>query len=379
VLARHDIHQVSGKGFAFETSMSSPLPVDVVSLAEIAEAAGVPLSLVESLAARGAIRTLAAGADGLAGGEFAAFTTFDEAACAVAGLGHGTLVPPSGPEGVPLFTTAGRPHASPAAAIVMSSGAHALIAAALILASLSWPTTATEPAEPLTPAPQDLRLVFLATPGPGGGGGGGGSRQPAPPVRAERQGERALSSPIPARQLPPPVPTPRPAEPIDTRPLVAPVAVMAADARDQEGIVDEAPEATGVDDAGPGGDAGAGTGEGAGLGAGEGSGIGDGTGGGMGGGPYRPGSGVEPPRLLREVRAEYTDEARRAGIEGDVLLEVVVRRDGTVGEVRLLRGLQAGLDARAVQAVRQWRFVPARLRGTAVDVVVEVAVEFRLR
>jgi periplasmic protein TonB len=124
---------------------------------------------------------------------------------------------------------------------------------------------------------------------------------------------------------------------------------------------------------------GAGSGQGTGNGEGSGSGIGDGSGGGTGGGPYRPGSGIEPPRLVREVKADYTDEARRRGVSGDVLLEIVVRADGGVGDVRIVRGLGAGLDQRAVQAVRQWRFEPARRRGAPVDVLVEVAVEFLLR
>ena len=47
-------------------------------------------------------------------------------------------------------------------------------------------------------------------------------------------------------------------------------------------------------------------------------------------GEYRAGSGIEPPRLLREVKAAYTDEARRANISGDVELEITIRRDGTV-------------------------------------------------
>jgi len=97
------------------------------------------------------------------------------------------------------------------------------------------------------------------------------------------------------------------------------------------------------------------------------------------GGPYRPGSGIEPPRLLREVKADYTEDARRRGVSGDVVLEIVVRRDGSVGDVRILNGLAGGLNDRAVDAVRQWRFVPARRQGAVVDVIVEVAVEFKLR
>jgi TonB family protein len=66
-------------------------------------------------------------------------------------------------------------------------------------------------------------------------------------------------------------------------------------------------------------------------------------------------------------------------LEGEVLMEIVVRSDGTVGDLTIVKGLGAGLNERAGQAVRQWRFSPARRRGVPVDVVVEVAVEFKLR
>ncbi len=83
--------------------------------------------------------------------------------------------------------------------------------------------------------------------------------------------------------------------------------------------------------------------------------------------------------MLREVKPLYTDEARRRALEGSVVLEVVVRRDGSVGNLRVVRKLGAGLDERALEAVRQWRFAPAKRLGAAVDVVVEVSVEFKLR
>jgi periplasmic protein TonB len=124
---------------------------------------------------------------------------------------------------------------------------------------------------------------------------------------------------------------------------------------------------------------GTGTGRGTGDGEGVGAGIGPGSGGGIGGGPYRAGSGVEPPRLLREVKAQYTDEARRRGVTGSVLLEIIINRDGTVSDVTVRRGMGAGLDQRAIDAVRQWKFAPARRLGEPVDVIVEVAVEFMLR
>ena len=79
------------------------------------------------------------------------------------------------------------------------------------------------------------------------------------------------------------------------------------------------------------------------------------------------------------MKAEYSEAARRQGVEGEVVLEIVVRHDGTVGDVRVVKALGYGLDERAGAAVRQWRFAPAERHGTRVDVLVEVAVEFRLR
>ena len=79
------------------------------------------------------------------------------------------------------------------------------------------------------------------------------------------------------------------------------------------------------------------------------------------------------------MKADYTEDARQRGVSGDVVLEIVVRRDGSVGDVKALQGLGGGLNDRAVQAVRQWRFTPARRQGAAVDLIVEVSVEFKLR
>jgi TonB family protein len=247
-------------------------------------------------------------------------------------------------------------------------------------------------------APADTtRLVFLALPGPGGGGGGGGLRQPKPPARAETAGRSRLRSPVrtepprrqarPARPEPPRRPDPKPVEQPKDVPVVqpdppvppvsAPVAAVPADTRDQAGVPEAPPPAPPSSGSGTGG--GTGTGAGTGMGEGHGSGVGPGEGGGTGGGPYRPGSGITPPGLLREVKPQYTEEARRRGLEGDVVLEIVVRADGSVGDVSILQRLGSGLDQRAIEAVRQWRFSPARRFGTPVDVLVEVAVEFKLR
>ena len=167
------------------------------------------------------------------------------------------------------------------------------------------------------------------------------------------------------------------APPAPTPPVTAPVVSAPADTGDRAGVLAETAAQTASH--GPGTGGGTGTGAGTGSGEGNGAGIGEGSTAGTGGGPYRPGSGIAPPRLLREIKPDYTEEGRRRSIEGDVVMEVVVRADGSVGAVRILQGLGAGLDARAVDAVRQWTFSPARRFGTPVDVLVEVSVEFRLR
>jgi len=158
---------------------------------------------------------------------------------------------------------------------------------------------------------------------------------------------------------------------------VAPVVSAPADTTDKAGVLSDSAPATNSQGSGTGG--GSGTGSGTGIGEGTGAGIGPGSGGGTGGGPFRPGSGITAPELVHEVKPDYTEEARRRGLGGDVVLEIVVRSDGRVGTIRVVQGLGGGLDQRAVDAVRQWRFTPARRQGTPVDVIVEVAVEFRLR
>src|SRR5688572_25450534 len=233
--------------------------------------------------------------------------------------------------------------------------------------------------------PEPMRLVFVALPGPGGGGGGGGALQKAPPPKAEREGRRAISSPLPARQPPKPVePAPDPPEPkpeplkAESLPAVAaPLITVPADSRSRIGVLEQTTAENESRGSGSGGGTGVGTGTG--VGEGEGAGVGQGSGGGTGGGVYRPGSGIQPPTLLREVKPDYTEEARVRRLAGEVVLEIVVRRDGSVGDLKIVRGLGGGLNERAVQAVRQWRFSPARRQGTPVDVIVEVAVEFKLR
>jgi TonB family protein len=354
---------------------------DVFSIGEVARAAGVDAHRIRTAVENGAIATLPSGFFSQAGAL---------AAIRLARLaGDGRNVPPR------LFASA--PVAKrPASMPLLASGLlHLAFAALLVLiATLGAPSRAAS----LRVDPQGARLVFLARPGPGGGGGGGGLRQPKPAARAEQKGRNTVRSPVPIQRVAkreeprrePPRQPPAPPRPIEqppepppavrtdpAPPVVAPVASVPADSSDRAGVLSEsAPES---DSRGPGTGGGSGTGSGTGVGEGDGRGIGPGTGGGTGGGPYRPGSGITPPSLLREVKPDYTEEARRRNLEGEVVLEIVVRSDGRVGSVRIIQGLGAGLDQQAMDAVRQWQFSPARRFGTPVDVLVEVAVEFRVR
>ena len=354
------------------TSSTDKPASDVYSVEEVAQAAGVPPSSVEALIAAGQIRAVSA---------LHPFLRLDQAVKAVQ-----TLRVTGAHNAAFLFDQPTFVHAPARMPVAVSSTFHAGIAAAIVfISTVGFPQASTQNEVPLEKV--QTRLVFLTTPGPGGGGGGGGLRQKTPPPRALRKGVQHLDSPLPVREAPKPVepvakpeppPPPPPVKPEPLPPIVAPVATVAANDKDRPGVIDT-PAPKESDSRGPGAGGGVGTGTGTGLGSGNGSGIGDGSGGGMGGGPYRPGSGITPPQILKEVKADYTEDARKRGVEGEVVLEIVVRRDGSVGDVKLLNGLPSGLNDRAIAAVRQWRWAPARRLGQAVDVIVEVAVEFKLR
>jgi periplasmic protein TonB len=349
---------------------------EIFTAQEIARAAGVAAADVQHLlAAREAVA---------AGGRY---VRFEDAVRLVRLLRRGD----PRPRADRMFAPVPAGHERRATPLLVSGVLHAaLIAAVAVVAGHAGGTAATEQRVQELP-----RLIFIATPGLGGGGGGGGQRQPQPPAQARSSGRSPVRSPVTVARIaeprrtdspvaahppapgPEPAPEPPPSAPAVTPPVVAPVASAAADEDDERGTLTASEAAP--PSSGPGAVDGAGTGRGTGLGEGDGAGVGDGSIGGTGGGPYRPGSGITPPSLIRELKPIYTEEGRRSGVEGDVLLEVVVLADGTVGAVRIVRGLGAGLDERAVDAVRQWVFSPARRFGVPVDVLVEVAVEFRLR
>ncbi len=87
---------------------------------------------------------------------------------------------------------------------------------------------------------------------------------------------------------------------------------------------------------------------------------------------------IDPPVKIFSPRPLYTEEARRAGIQGIVILEAVVDEEGTVRNVKVLKGLPMGLDQSAVDTVMTWRYEPARLEGRPVPVYFTFTISFSL-
>ena len=121
-----------------------------------------------------------------------------------------------------------------------------------------------------------------------------------------------------------------------------------------------------------------GNGHGTGLGSGNGNGIGPGSGGNMGGGVERIGGLVSAPQVLFAPEPEFSEEARKAKVAGNVLVYLQVDENGRPTHVRVLRGIGLGLDEKAVEAVRQYKFKPAMKAGHPVTVEMNVEVNFQI-
>lgn len=228
------------------------------------------------------------------------------------------------------------------------------------------------------PEQSNSEIIWLNQPGPGGGGGGGGNRMKEPPRQAELPGKDKLTVPV---SKPPAVEVQQAkVEPNPVEQLNIPAKSLSAALDSLPGAID-APPGPPTLSLGSGSGGGAGTGTGTGIGPGSGSGLGPGSGGGTGGGVYRLGSGITNPVVLREVKPQYTSDAMRAKVQGVVLLECVVRPDGSVGDVKVVRSLDPvfGLDGEAIKAAKQWRFRPGTRLGEAVSVLITIELTFTLR
>ena len=224
------------------------------------------------------------------------------------------------------------------------------------------------------------QIIWIAESGPGGGGGGGGNQMPEPPRKAELPGKAKITVPVakpPELEVPKEVPK---EQPPPVQELNIPAVTQASAAEALQGLIDAQPRPLSASQ-GSGIGGGAGTGRGSGVGPGTGSGLGPGSGGGTGGGVYHPGNGVTTPVPLSEVKPQYTSEAMRARIQGQVWVECVVQPNGMCTDVQVTRSLDPtfGLDNEAVKAARQWRFKPGTRLGQPVPVLVTIELSFALR
>jgi TonB family protein len=255
-----------------------------------------------------------------------------------------------------------------------SVGLHALVVIVLVVPLLLHRTPVTEANTNVTPI--DLSPYLMKLPAgqkPAGGGGGGGDRAPTPPTKG-RIPKFAME------QYTPPVAdlkNPRPKLPMNPALLGPPELRVPSPVLTNMG--DPLQAAVNMS-GGPGSGAGIGTGERGGVGSGSGGGLGPGEGGGTGGGAFRAGvNGVGMPTCPYMPDPQYSDEARKAKYQGVVVLNGVITLDGRVVNIAVVQSPGLGLDEKAVEAVRQWRCIPAiGPNGKPVPTSVPIEVTFRL-
>jgi protein TonB len=214
---------------------------------------------------------------------------------------------------------------------------HSIVLAGVVGASLWFQD---EPAEPSLP----VTFYKTMSSAPPAGGGAGSTRPHAP-----REKSRMRAAPTRLTEIPAPSPVSAPEE-----------------------VLLPAVEKTGENDGKPGTGPGVGTEP-------------DGPPGGPGDGTrrdpdeiFQPGGDVRSPELVRKVEPDYPEAARRARIEGVVILDAVITTRGDVEEVRVVKSAGPLLDSAAAEAVRRWSYRPATLNGRAVRVLLQVTVSFRV-
>jgi TonB family protein len=261
-----------------------------------------------------------------------------------------------------------------AGAIIRLLSPTAVITARLDLKRVAYIDLSPPPLPRLEAPKQDERA---------GGGGGGGANEPNPPSfgrlpRATLETPLISPSPHPSKIQSPSLPV----EPtIQAQPELLPQ--MSADLP-----LGDPSSRSMIPSAGPGSGGGIGTGRGGGVGPGKGTGYGPGEGWNVGGGQPRVGGGDESsrqrlaasrPQILNKPRPDWTEEARQARIQGQVVLSATFGADGAVRNIRLVRGLGYGLDEKAIEAARLLKFVPARdAQGRPMDYRLTIYVEFTL-
>jgi TonB family protein len=227
----------------------------------------------------------------------------------------------------------------------------------------SYNVTDISPYLPKLPAGKDIA----------GGGGGGGEHQQAPPTKGKipKWSMTRITPPLLAPKNIAPKLT---ADPTLLGPpdLKVPSPDMVNFGDPLSGLLSAS--------AGPGGGGGIGTGSGGGIGSGTGGGLGPGSGGGTGGGAFRPGTGgVGYPSCIYCPEPQYSEDARKAKYQGTVVLQAIITPDGRATNIEVVKGPGLGLEEKALESVRTWRFKAALgPNGRPVATVTLLEITFRL-
>ncbi len=253
----------------------------------------------------------------------------------------------------------------------LSVGLHVLIFALIIWGLIDIHTRAIVKKSTLTPV--DVSAFVPVAPKKAitmGGGGGGGNHEILPPTKGKlpKMAKTQITPPQILRVDKPKLAV----EPT----IVMPQQIKMPDTNMPNLGIPQASQVTLSQGSGSG--SGFGIGHGGGIGPGSGGGVGPGSGGGTGGGPYHPGGGVSLPKVVFAVDPEFSDEARRAKYQGVVVLDIVVDAQGNPQHIKVVRQLGMGLDEKAVEAVKQYKFKPGMKDGKPVAVEMNVEINFQL-
>jgi len=218
--------------------------------------------------------------------------------------------------------------------------------------------------------PGDLPVLKPGTKQSGGGGGGGD--------RDVLQASKGKLPKFSMQQITPPTAVIRNLNPkLAVEPtIVIPPQVQLA-SNNMPNLGDPLAHAV-IPSNGTGSGSGIGTGSGGGVGSGTGPGFGPGEGGGTGGGIFHVGNGVSPPRVIFQPEIEFSEEARKAKYQGTCVLALVVDAQGRPTNIRVTSSLGMGLDEKAIEAAKKYRFEPGTKNGHPVAVEIALEVDFHL-
>ncbi|MGA7377913.1 MAG: energy transducer TonB, partial [Candidatus Sulfotelmatobacter sp.] len=258
--------------------------------------------------------------------------------------------------------------------LVGSAIVHAVILAAVLGGTLLGHKVVTqiqqhETVTLIAPSPDSYALPVAKKVVSGGGGGGEHDVLEAPKGRLPKTAMQQITPPSIILR------NPHPKLAVEPTVVVPPQVHLADNHMPTLGLPTAAaalPSAPPSNGTGSGG--GIGSGSGGGVGVGHGAGVGAGSGGGIGGGVFKVGGGISAPQPVSTPDPEYTEQARVAKTQGTCILWLIVDDQGRPRDIRVVRGLGMGLDAKAIEAVKQWKFQPAMKDGRPVNVQISVEV-----